>query len=338
MALTFRKSVHVGPFRVNLSTSGIGVSVGLGGLRVGAGPRGAYVSASVAGLQYRRALGGSKNSALEAAVLGPGEPGATLDPAESVDGLAADLNRSAASIPWPAAVLATVALVTHSAGAFGHLPTVAAGWIATPAFVAAVVAFVVHRWRNVVVLLVAEGSAAFRALDDITTGMEQVGSCSRIWWLPNDDLRSRSPVRPRFGRPGNLQANVDFPCVTLGERHLWFLADRLLVEDDNERRYTAVPYPDLLVAIKAIKLVEHGTMPADTTPADTTYEHVCVDGTQDRRFKHNRLLPICEYELLTLSAGTSVIAQFVLSTRGRASRLKAAIAHAAELASIDLQP
>lgn len=43
MGLSVRKSVRVGPFRFNLSKSGIGVSAGIKGLRVGTGPRGNYI-------------------------------------------------------------------------------------------------------------------------------------------------------------------------------------------------------------------------------------------------------------------------------------------------------
>jgi len=41
MPLYIRKSVSVGPFRFNLSKSGLGVSIGVKGFRLGAGPRGA---------------------------------------------------------------------------------------------------------------------------------------------------------------------------------------------------------------------------------------------------------------------------------------------------------
>jgi hypothetical protein len=57
MGLSFRKSVKAGPFRFNLSGSGIGVSVGVPGFRVGTGPRGNYISMSAGGFTYRKSLG-----------------------------------------------------------------------------------------------------------------------------------------------------------------------------------------------------------------------------------------------------------------------------------------
>ena len=43
MGFYIRKSIKAGPFRFNLSKSGLGVSAGIPGFRVGTGPRGNYV-------------------------------------------------------------------------------------------------------------------------------------------------------------------------------------------------------------------------------------------------------------------------------------------------------
>ncbi len=66
MGFYIRKAVKAGPFRFNLSKSGIGVSTGVPGFRVGSGPRGNYVHMGRDGVYYRTAyygtplLGGSR--------------------------------------------------------------------------------------------------------------------------------------------------------------------------------------------------------------------------------------------------------------------------------------
>ncbi|HZY79287.1 MAG TPA: DUF4236 domain-containing protein [Cyclobacteriaceae bacterium] len=52
----FRKSFKLGAFRINLSKSGIGASVGIKGARVSAGPRGTYLNLGTNGLYYRKRL------------------------------------------------------------------------------------------------------------------------------------------------------------------------------------------------------------------------------------------------------------------------------------------
>jgi hypothetical protein len=59
MAWGFRKSVGFGPFRINLSKSGIGASVGVKGARISTGPRGTYVNLGSNGFYYRKRLDGS---------------------------------------------------------------------------------------------------------------------------------------------------------------------------------------------------------------------------------------------------------------------------------------
>ncbi len=63
MGWSFRRSVNMGPFRVNFSKSGVGYSVGGGGFRTGvrAGGR-RYSSMSIPGTGIRYTTGGSRGS------------------------------------------------------------------------------------------------------------------------------------------------------------------------------------------------------------------------------------------------------------------------------------
>src|SRR5208282_4302988 len=81
MGFYIRKSISVGPFRFNLSGSGIGVSTGIKGFRVGTGPRGNYIHMGRGGLYFRATLPGSAPGRTASA---PIEPGLT-DPATDDD-------------------------------------------------------------------------------------------------------------------------------------------------------------------------------------------------------------------------------------------------------------
>lgn len=56
MGWYLRKSVKLGPLRVNFSKSGIGYSFGLKGARIGTGPRGPYLAGGRYGIYYRQSL------------------------------------------------------------------------------------------------------------------------------------------------------------------------------------------------------------------------------------------------------------------------------------------
>jgi len=57
MAFYLRRSMRVGPFRLNFSKSGLGISGGVTGARIGMGPRGAYLHGGRQGLYYRKGIG-----------------------------------------------------------------------------------------------------------------------------------------------------------------------------------------------------------------------------------------------------------------------------------------
>ncbi len=54
MGFYLKKGINIGPLRINLSKSGVGLSLGGKGLRVGSGPQGTYVHAGRKGLYYRK--------------------------------------------------------------------------------------------------------------------------------------------------------------------------------------------------------------------------------------------------------------------------------------------
>lgn len=56
MGWYLRKSVKMGPVRLNLSKRGLGVSTGVKGFRIGTGPRGPYVAGGRGGIYFRQSL------------------------------------------------------------------------------------------------------------------------------------------------------------------------------------------------------------------------------------------------------------------------------------------
>lgn len=62
MGWFYRRSAKFGPFRLNFSKSGIGVSAGIKGARVSTGPRGTYVNLGTNGVYYRQKVGGRSSA------------------------------------------------------------------------------------------------------------------------------------------------------------------------------------------------------------------------------------------------------------------------------------
>lgn len=62
MGFYIKKSKSIGPFRVNLSKSGIGVSAGVKGARISKGPRGTTIHAGSNGIYYRKTVSSKKRA------------------------------------------------------------------------------------------------------------------------------------------------------------------------------------------------------------------------------------------------------------------------------------
>jgi uncharacterized protein DUF4236 len=105
MGFYLRKAFSFGPVRLNLSRSGLGMSVGVTGARIGIGPRGRYVHLGRGGVYYRQSLGGTDRgvSRQPTAVVDPSFAEIESEPAaEMLDssgaGLLEELNRVQARI------------------------------------------------------------------------------------------------------------------------------------------------------------------------------------------------------------------------------------------------
>lgn len=70
MGWSWRKSIKLGPFNLNLSKGGVGVSTGVRGARVSVGPRGTNVSAGRGGIRYTKSLGRKGKAGLGAGLVG----------------------------------------------------------------------------------------------------------------------------------------------------------------------------------------------------------------------------------------------------------------------------
>lgn len=329
MSFYVRKSLRAGPFRLNLSRSGIGVSAGIPGFRVGSGPRGNYVRVDVAGVHYQTALvpkqrgrHGVVSSASPPQRLPmpsdvimldtTGTDATRLEPTGPGD-LVTQLNQAARRHlwwPWLATAVIIVAAVTGIAGlvvlALGAVGVV---WLAL--------------WerarRSVVAFYDVTGPAAtwFQGLVDGYPTLARLGGAWRI--QASGAVRGTHQYKINSGAsnivnrvaasftlttPTTLVTNIAVPCVRCGRDALLFLPDRLLVR--SGRSWSDVAYSQLRISMNPTRFIESGRVPRDSSQVGITWQYVNVKGGPDRRFKNNRQLPIMLYGKLELWSATGL--------------------------------
>jgi hypothetical protein len=350
MGFYLRKSLSVGPFRFNLSKSGLGVSTGIKGLRVGTGPRGNYVHMGRGGVYFRSALAPSSRRSEPKPHLTsqPGPQPVHLEEIESGDvrhmvdssshELLNEINSKTKAIRfWPIALALTGIAVVLSF--ICQLP-----WWANCGFLVSglVVTGAAVYWdilRKSVVLfydLEPHIEGAYQSLHD---AFHTLRSCSRSWHVEAkgdlysdyqrkinagaDALVRRSSITFQMKPPPYFKTNISIPAVPAGRQTLYFFPDRLLVFDSNG--VGAVTYDKLIVESEQEKFIETSRVPSDSQVVGSTWRYANKSGGPDRRFKDNREIPIVLYGILYLRSGSGLNERFQLSRTNAVPPLQRAV-------------
>lgn len=324
MGFYLRKSISAGPFRFNLSGSGVGLSVGVKGFRVGTGPRGNYVHMGRGGLYYRASLGGAHRPRRQQtpAPPSPSAQGGTGTVIETGDVLEMkpttgshileQINEKMALSPlWPWAlvgggVLSLIAFSQQSGPAQGIVSLVATAalsiWLALR-----------DQQRRAVVIMYDLDDDAIAPFQKLTEEFDRVRSVNQIWnvdtaeytadWKRNAGagrLLSRKAASLTYSVPGVVKTNVSVPAIIGGRQNVYFFPDVALIVQGSHAG--ALSYDQLEVLWSTTVFIEDGSVPGDAQIVGHTWRFVNKNGGPDRRFNNNRQLPKALYLQMGLSS------------------------------------
>ncbi len=336
-----RKSLKAGPFRFNLSKSGVGVSVGVPGFRVGTGPRGNYVRTGRHGVYY-----GSSTHQRVSKVPGSVESaGRTFDPNEVVlddvtgattvelqptggDDVVDQLNAAARSFTWGWLTL----IVAVALGA-ATLPWGVIVWVAAVPLCWWV--FLSDGARKKVIIFYEVDDASALWFARLVEQWAWLSDSQKMWRTvaagavstPHQHKRNAgaSALVERIAAaatdtgPPHLVTNVAVPSLIAGKMSLHFLPDRVLLREGKS--YTDISYRFLDVHGATTRFIENpGSVPRDTEQIGETWQYVNKNGGPDRRFSNNRRLPVVQYGELTITSrhGLSWVIQVSRADAARA--------------------
>ncbi|MDV6318701.1 DUF4236 domain-containing protein [Chromohalobacter sp. HP20-39] len=355
MALYIRKAVKVGPFRFNLSKSGIGVSAGVTGLRLGTGPRGNYIHLGRGGLYYRKTLLAKPRKRPANTVSDRNDPKPRHPPAndthdslqeidsgnitEMVDSTSEDLveelnyKRKKARV-WPYAAICGVLVTSYIA--FNEFPT----WAAYIAAAGSVVAIGAAVYRDVVsksVVMLYDIEDQFQATyQSLHDAFGLMAKCKGRWHMEAegrvrdkkyhagaDSLVRKKTIGLSLRNPPYVKTNVTTPSIPVGKQTLYFFPDMVMILEPNG--VGAVSYNNLSIEVTSHRFVEDGTVPSDAKVVDHTWKYVNKRGGPDRRFKDNTQIPVALYEDLHFTSPTGLNERIELSKTGVAAPFAKAI-------------
>jgi len=334
MPFYLRKAISVGPFRFNLSKSGVGVSAGFKGFRLGNGPRGNYVHMGRSGLYYRATLPSSSHVSIPSS--NTNQPETTPDVVnfheiESVEAsqivdstsadLVAEMNAKRKSVrlwPWMLGIVLLLSSQVPSPWGMFILPLGLALviWI-----------YFRDKLRKTTVLMYDLDEAAEANLRALHDAFEKIVQCSKVWHVSGqgditDRKRnagasaaiSRNSIRPKNGKVPFIVTNVPVPTFSVGKQTLCFFPDKLIVLESNG--VGAISYSSLSINVDETRFVESGSVPHDAQIVGQTWKYLNKSGAPDKRFKDNRQFPIALYEDLEFRCESGLNERVQISKTG----------------------
>jgi len=242
-------------------------------------------------------------------------------------------------VGWVGGVASTVLLFVNAA-------------LAGFALLATVLAWLFAKWldsyqrRSVIFYdLEPDAQAAYEAL---TNSFDAMNGCVGKWhvsaggqvtdlatWKRNagaSHIVRKAPTVLAYSLPNVVASNITPPSAVVGAQILYFLPDVVLVV--HGRKAGAVGYADLQLRSQPSNFIEDGAVPRDAIVVGQTWQHPNKNGGPDRRFRNNRQIPVCQYEVLHLKSASGLNELLEFSRCGVSGPFEAAVAR---LAAINAQ-
>lgn len=345
MGFYLKKSISVGPFRFNLSNSGIGISAGVRGFRVGTGPRGNYVHMGIGGLYYRKTLPATidtNNKIVNNTNLNTQNINSNLTEIESdsVDKmfdsssleLVTEINEKQKLLRFaPISIGVGLMFALAVLSSFGF--NVAFLLVCTLTAAMAYILSIKDDLRKSTVIFYDFEPETEKLYQQLHDSFSKITSCSAKWHVEaeggiSDTKRNagatkairRTAIELTVKNPPFVKTNILTPSIPVGKQTLYFFPDKVLVFENN--KVGAVSYSNLNINVQQTRFVEEDTVPKDAAIIDKTWKFVNKKGGPDRRFNNNRELPIALYEEIDFTSQTGLNERIQISKVNTATFFK----------------
>jgi hypothetical protein len=322
MPFYLRKSLKAGPFRFNLSKSGIGVSAGIPGFRVGTGPKGNYIHMGRNGVYYRSTIQSPQpprpSEYLKTPIVNSPISHPQFSEIESADifnfhdasseKLLSEINEKH-QIPEYWLIISVICILSL----FLLPPLFRVTFkneiillILPVIFLLSIGLYLINSYQKTVILFYTMDTEQESAYQTIHDAFNKILSCGRIRHIEATKSVNDPHERKRQAGASNLlkcrtiyltnsspkwiKTNIAVPHIPVGKQSLYFFPDKLLIQDGN--RFGAIQYCDLKLMVTNSRFVETEGLTKDAKVVDQTWLHPNKNGGPDRRFSNNHELPV----------------------------------------------
>jgi hypothetical protein len=328
VGLFFRKSIKFGPFRINLSKSGVGVSAGVKGARISKGPRGTYINVGRGGIYYRQKLDAPHAEATATTSNKWNETAIDVPRGQLLESIKPPPKRSLPTIIHFAYIALTIGAISWVVWyGINHLPYTEEGrnqsarmlftipmgvWVAG-VLVHHFVSRAYYRPHLHPLYYELDQTSAAR-FEVIKRACSSLAQSNKVWALPSLPgyshlMSNAAPVWIGQQQPPLISTNVDVWAMGVSGWRMFFLPDNIYIFQNNS--YSTLAYESLRISSGDRRAFMYQAVPPDAQVVDRTWQHTRKDGLPDLRYKYNPMIPIvlCGIIHIRADSGWSLILQ-----------------------------
>ena len=327
MGFYFRKSKSFGPFRLNLSKSGLGLSTGIKGARLSFGPRGTYVNMGSGGLYYRKKLGGKKRSAKRGNIYNQTKKTQYNEQTSEInireESLLESFEETALFDDIKKAKNFRTLFITLAIVLFAL--SCAMPIFVIPLYVLAILSIVFKRIFKATINYELDSSAQ-SAWDDFIKSLLLFKNSKKIWLVESSTTVYNRKINAGAASTVKRSAIKNVKCILPNKANIFKIKSNNTAFQIVSDKVSILLLPSLIIVKKGRKCYGYSygtvdisasstpfieavsTVPKDAEIIRWTYQYVNKNGGPDMRYSNNPKLPVCNYGVFSISTenGTQI--------------------------------
>lgn len=328
MGFYFRKSSKLGPFRINYSKSGVGVSFGVRGARISTGPRGTYIHAGANGFYYRERLGAKRrngkqninNQPIDSSFSGKTyyENDDIFNIVDSeTETLVKEINKKLSRISIGLLIYISSLILTVLSYYYLKWDNIITLCIFAAGSVISIIIAIIEKLKKKTRLYYELDEVALNRYSYLEKALIELSNSNRIWQIKTrteiyDQKRnsgatssvSRVQACIKHCKAPYLDSNILPYSIQCENCALYFFPDQLFVY--QKKRYGIIKYNSLSILTDDIYFHEKDYVPRDAVIVKYTWKYVNKNGSRDLRFNNNFKIPVCNYGVLKINSNNGL--------------------------------
>ena len=341
MGFFIRRRKSFGPFSLNLSTKGIGISTGIKGARLSVGPNGTFVHLGRQGFYYRKKIDGFsklhkqnikykqqkqdiKNNRIESADIKNFQN-------SSSDNLLTEINKKNSLIKY-----STISLISSIFLFVIALSMGSPEWLN---LIIIIISLALYSYlftkdieRKTVTVIYELDKEIKNPFHKLNNGFEEFKKTDKLWRIETqqstNDWKRNSGASTLINRkifqilqelPPFFNSNIIPRGFKIDNKQYYFFPDRILIYQG--KNVGVSPYSELRINTTITRFIENQKVPEDTEIVGYTWKYVNKRGGPDKRFNNNHQIPIVLYSEISLHTLSGINLKFQASDKNSGEKL-----------------